>query len=375
MADFLDPNAPTLARTLQQSGYATGHFGKWHMGGGRDLGDVPLPKEYGFDTSLVSFEGIGNRVLFPKDGLCEASAKLERGNIIWAEKHKSTSIYVDHALDFIKSSGDKPFYINICPNDVHDPHLPESMVLEKWKEVTENPFEQRFFAVLDEMDRQIGRFIDELDKMGELDNTLILLASDNGPTDWPFYFNKDRYPEGYEGDMYPPGFAGDFLGRKWSLYEGGIREPLIASWNGHIPAGSVDSSTVVAAFDLFPSICSLLGIQVPEDLDGTDKSQALLGNPISKVPAIKWEYASNPGGSIQPGTIGNRSPNLAIRDGDWKLLVNTDSSRIQLFNLKSDPGEQSNLANQEAEITQQLMEEVINWRKGMPLEMAVMNME
>lgn len=70
MADYLEPSAPTFARTLQQNGYATGHFGKWHMGGGRDLGDVPLPMEYGYDKSLVSFEGIGDRVLFPDDGLC-----------------------------------------------------------------------------------------------------------------------------------------------------------------------------------------------------------------------------------------------------------------------------------------------------------------
>ena len=79
MANYLDPSAPFYARVLKENGYATGHFGKWHMGGGRDLGDVPHPTEYGFDKSLVSFEGIGDRVLFPGRGLCEQSAELGRG--------------------------------------------------------------------------------------------------------------------------------------------------------------------------------------------------------------------------------------------------------------------------------------------------------
>jgi arylsulfatase A-like enzyme len=74
MANYLDTSAPTLARTLQQNGYAAGHFGKWHLGGGRDLGDVPFPKDYGYHQSVVSFVGIGTRILFPGDGLSKQSA-------------------------------------------------------------------------------------------------------------------------------------------------------------------------------------------------------------------------------------------------------------------------------------------------------------
>lgn len=371
MADYLNPEAPTLAKTLNQAGYATGHFGKWHMGGGRDLGEVPFPTEYGFDQSLVSFEGIGNRILFPNDKLSKQSAALGKGEIIWAEKHQSTRIYVDHALDFIQASGEQPFYINLCPNDVHDPFLPDSVNWAAWKGKTENPFEQRFFAVLQEMDRQIGRFIAGLDSMGKLDNTLILLASDNGPTDWPYYYTSKRYPESYDGAHYPPGFTGGLLGRKWSLYEGGIREPLIVSWKGHIPAGETDSTTVLAAMDVFPSICSILNIDYPDTLDGTDKSQALLGIPLEQVPPIMWEYASNPGGSIQPGNEAFRSPNLAIREGDWKLLIDADGNNTQLFDLKNDPAENYNQAEDKPEIVRTLTEKVIAWRKSMPVEMVV----
>ena len=207
------------------------------MGGGRDLDDVPYPSEYGYDKSLVSFEGIGDRVLFTKGGGSKQSAELGRGNIIWEEKHKSTGIYVDSALAFIERNHYKPFFIDLCPNDVHDPHWLSDQLLSKFKSASNNPFEQRFFAVLSELG----------------------------------FSNR--------GDLYPPGFTGTFY-RKLSLYEGGIRMPFIISWQGKIPENQTDSTTILAAMDLFPSICSMLDIEYPNDIDGTDKSVALLGNPL-----------------------------------------------------------------------------------------------
>ena len=366
MANFLDPSAPTLARTLQQSGYATGHFGKWHMGGGRDIGNAPHPREYGFDKSLVSFEGIGDRVLFPNDILSEQSAALDRGKIIWAEKHTSTSIYVDSALAFIKRNQDAPFFVNLCPNDVHDPHLPTPSMLEKYKTSTDNPYEQKFFAVLKELDNQIGHFINELDNMGLLENTIIVFTSDNGPTDWPIYYERDSYPDNYQGELYPPGFAGEFHGRKWSLYEGGIRMPFMIQWKGHIQSSKTDSTTIIAAMDLFPSLCTILKIDYPDHLDGTDKSAALLGNPIYVTRPVMWEYASNPGGSILPGNKDFISPNLAIREGDWKLLINADSTDIELYNLKQDHAEAHNLKDDHPDLVRKLSKQVLDWRSSLP---------
>ena len=152
MANYLDTSVNTIASTLKDNGYATGHFGKWHMGGGRDLGNVPLPTEYGFEKSFVSFEGVGDRLLFPNDNLSKQSSKLGRGKIVWAEKYESTRIYIDSALAFIDRKGDKPFFVNLCPNDVHDPHLPDSRVLEEFVSLTNNPWEQKFFAVLRDLD-------------------------------------------------------------------------------------------------------------------------------------------------------------------------------------------------------------------------------
>ena len=262
---------------------------------------------------------------------------------------------------------------------MHDPHLPDSKVLEEFVSLTNNPWEQKFFAVLRDLDNQIGRLIDSLNKRGLLDNTIIIFTSDNGPTDWGKYYNIDNYPKAYEGELYPPGFTGGFFGRKWSLYEGGIRMPFIMRWDSKIPKSSMDSTSIVTAMDLFPSICSLIGIEYPKNLDGIDKSKSFLGVPIVNKFPVMWEYSSNPGGSIKPGGSWNiggslkpknrsfHSPNLAIRNGDWKLLINTDLTGEMLYNLNNDPGEKINLADTEQEIVKELKDKVIEWRKSMPV--------
>ena len=99
MPDWLDPNAPSIARTLKQAGYATAHVGKWHLGGGRDVGDAPLPQAYGFYESLTSFEGLGDRLLITGDGLSNQNAKLGNGKITWLEKYELTRAYVDRSID------------------------------------------------------------------------------------------------------------------------------------------------------------------------------------------------------------------------------------------------------------------------------------
>ncbi|HSU50864.1 MAG TPA: sulfatase-like hydrolase/transferase, partial [Segetibacter sp.] len=186
MPDYLDAAAPTLAKMLQSNGYATGHFGKWHMGGGRDVDEAPLPTAYGFNRSFTSFEGLGDRTLHLDDGLNKASAQLGKGKIVEAKQHQQTELYVDSALAFIKRNDEKPFFVHLFPNDVHDPYNPKDGAEKEFEKVSDNKYQQKFLATLKELDHQIGRFIDELRRLDKLDNTLILLTSDNGPTDWPY---------------------------------------------------------------------------------------------------------------------------------------------------------------------------------------------
>lgn len=360
MPDFLPARAPALARILRGNGYATGHFGKWHMGGGRDVDDAPHPAAFGFDRSLVAFEGLGNRVLEPGDNnLQTSSAKLGQGHITYAQKYERTGIYVDTALAFISAHRDQPFYVNLWPNDVHDRHIPEPGSAEKFAGITDNPYEQEFFAVLTAMDREIGRFLNELDKMNLLDNTLIILTSDNGPTDWPRYYQPKNYPENYTGAMYPPGSTGGFHGRKWSLYEGGIRMPFIVFWKDHIRPGRVDSTSTTAAMDLLPTICRITHTELPSSYqsDGQDISRIWLEGPRKRSDDLHWFYLN----SLKPGNPNFVAPELAIRSGDWKLLTEVDGSKVSLFNLAEDPFEQRDLSTAQPAKVSELKARVLKW--------------
>lgn len=349
MPDWLDPHAATLAKTLKNNSYKTAHFGKWHMGGGRDVHDAPLPQAYGFDESLVSFEGLGDRLLWNKN---DRSWQHGRGKLQAIEKHKTTQTYVDRAIDFIKRNKDDRFYVRVFPNDVHDAHRPSAAQLAKWKDKASNEFEAKFFAVLDEMDRQLGRVLNTIDELGLAEETLVIFTSDNGPTDWPMY---------YERGVTPPGFTGPLFGRKWSLYEGGIRMPFLARWKGHIPAGEVDDTTVMAAIDILPTVAKLTESTLLEGhhVDGLDRSAAILGEPIQRTTPLFWEYGVH--GSIQPGKPEHRSPQLAVRDGTWKLLCNPDGSAAKLFRLADDIGEQHDLASVEPRRLEKLKGLVTEW--------------
>ncbi|MGH9158511.1 MAG: sulfatase-like hydrolase/transferase, partial [Vicinamibacteraceae bacterium] len=175
MADFLDPRAPAIARAFKAAGYATAHFGKWHMGGGRDVGDAPLPQEYGFDESLVSFEGLGDRLL-PPGKLSDRSARLGRGEITRVAKHEQTRVYVDRAIDFIERQKQAPFYLQVWLNDVHDPFQPAPGAVDEFAGKGRSDEDRKFFAVLADMDRQLGRLFEAVDEHGLAEQTLIVLT-------------------------------------------------------------------------------------------------------------------------------------------------------------------------------------------------------
>lgn len=350
MPDYLPKTVPTLAKMMKANGYATAHFGKWHLGGGRDVDDAPLPTEYGFDKSFTSFEGLGDRTLHLDDGLNKASAQLGQGRIVEAKQHQQTPIYVDSAVAFVQRTGARPFFIHLFPNDVHDPYNPAEGSSEEFEKVTDNKEQQKFLATLKALDLQIGRFVGELKRLNKLNNTLIILTSDNGPTDWPYY---------YKDGGTPPCSAGDFRGRKWSLYEGGIREPFIAFWPGHIPKGRVDTSSVMSVVDILPTVCGLTGISISPayKADGYNRSSNLLGKPARSTNDLFWYYTNKP----LPGKKDNISPVLAVRSGDWKFLMEEDGSNRQLYNIKTDHREQHNRVQKETATASNLYKKLNDW--------------
>ncbi|MBI1354459.1 MAG: sulfatase-like hydrolase/transferase [Acidobacteria bacterium] len=357
MRDWLDSSAPSVARAFQRAGYATAHVGKWHMGGGRDVDDAPHPKAYGFDESIVTFEGLGERVLMEDHGLSAQSEALGGGPIWHAEKDRFTEIWVNRSIDFIERHQDAPFYLHLWLNDVHDPHNPSPKMLAKYERFSANPYVQRFYAVLDAMDQQIGRLVSRIDELGLAEKTLIVVTSDNGPTAWPRY-----YKEGFD----PPGSTAGLRGRKWSLYEGGIKMPLIARWKGKIRPGLVDPGSVLGGVDLFPTFCALAGVPAPPvAFDGEDRSSVLLGEPSARRKPLLWEYGRDET-YLAPGLEEDRSPNLAIRDGRWKLLVNADGSRLELYDLDASTGERDNVAADHPDVAKRLSEALLSWRRSLP---------
>jgi uncharacterized sulfatase len=355
MAQFLDLKAPTLARSLSRAGYATGHFGKWHLGGGRDVGEAPLITEYGFDRSLTQFEGLGDRVLplldahdgqpAPKMPLGVASEKLGRGTVTWQDRCQVTRSFVERAVDFMKQAerDGKPFYVNVWPDDVHSPFFPPA---ELRGDGSKSALYQ---GVLANMDRQFGPLFDYVRQSPTLrKNTVIVLLSDNGP----------------EAGA---GVAGDLRGSKGQLYEGGVREPLIVWAPGLMPAakvGTTNETSVLSSVDLVPSLLRLSGAAGVEGVgaDGMELSDTLLGKAAgTRTKPLFWKRPPD-----RPGPPRNPLPDLAVREGNWKLLVMADGSGAQLYDLAADRTESRNVAAEHPDVAERLRKALLEWNGTLP---------
>ena len=340
-ADYLKSEAPTVARVLKSAGYATGHFGKWHMGGGRDVTDAPNIRNYGFDEYSSTWESP------------DPDPLLTAANWIWSEKDSikrwnRTGYFVDKTLDFLKRHKNQPCFVNLWPDDVHTPWVPSQ---ERLGLYPNGPVEERKFrAVLDEYDRQMGRLLDGIKALGIDSNTLVIFTSDNGPL------------PSFKGSR-----AKDLRGSKLSLYEGGIRMPFIVRWPGHTPSGLVDSQSVLYACDLFPTFCHLAGAKIPSQFafDGQNVSKILSGKPSGESRILYWEYGRNNSSFSFPQGK-DRSPNLALRQGKWKLLVNFDGTGTELYNLETDQQESVNLADEYPGMVRKYKSRLMRWRNELP---------
>ncbi len=356
MKNYLDLSAPSVARNIQAAGYYTAHIGKWHMGGGRDVGEAPLITEYGFDESVTQFEGLGERYLATYEtlnlpdstrGLEKQSARLGRGEVHWAKRENFTQIFVDRTIDAIENAQkvNKPFFINLWPDDIHTP-------LEPPKDLRGDlSTKARFLGVMEEMDKHMGRLFDYIRNNPKLSkNTLIIFTSDNGP---------DKAVN----------TAGPLRGYKTNLYEGGFREPFISWWPGKISkkkAGTKNTKTVMAAIDL-PLVFMEIAGATP------DKNAKYDGElMLDAISGIKQQKRTKPIFWIRPpdrpGYKGDNDPDLAIRKGDYKLLMDFDGANVQLYNLEKDMGETQNLKEKEPAKAAELKKDLEEWFNNYPLD-------
>lgn len=339
MSQWLDPKTPNLASLLRSAGYATAHIGKWHLGHGPG---APRPEDYGFQ--------------YVRAMVANNPAWSEPPGTFWP---KSTALFVEEAVRFIRQHRDRPFYVNLWTLLPHAPLNPTEEQMKPYERfswgrgVRHRSAETIYYASVSDLDTQVGRLLEELDRLGLDKNTLVIFSSDNGPEDIHIA------NAGHSG----VGSAGPFRGRKRSLYEGGVRVPLVVRWPGVVPAGRVENTAVVAGVDFLPTLCRIAGVAVPAGhlLDGEDVSDILGGTSRPRHGPLFWEWRFRIFG--EPF---HRSPILAIREGNWKLLANPDRSRVELYDIPQDPTELMNLAGQQPEVVERLMAKALAWQRTLP---------
>ena len=344
MSNWMDPESTTYTRLLQESGYRVGHYGKWHLGHGDG---APEPFDYGIDECRIN---TGNG---PYLGFLT--------NDVGPSRASSSEMIVDEAIGFIERNKDGPFLINVWLNDTHatldpdekqlEPYLAEAPLGMENKHIGANA---SYFAAVTNADRHIGRLLEHLDETGLAEKTIVIFSADNGPEDIAI---RNASHSGV-------GSPGPFRGRKRSLYEGGVRTPFILRWpSGGTPAGKINNDSPVAAVDLLPTFCESTGCKVPADhtLDGESVLDVFKGADRNRSTALLWEWRFRIAGHVI-----NRSPILAIRDGNWKLLVNPNRTRVELFDIPNDPMELNNAADRHPEVVERLAERVTSWQTELP---------
>jgi len=336
--DFLDRKVTTMAKLARQAGYATGHFGKWHLGRGPQ---APTPSAYGFDEYRTL---LGNGPTWQS-----------KDPYFWA---RTTELIVDEGIRFIEKKRDRNFYLNLWTLIPHATLNPTPQELDVYKGfgppgVPYKGAHQIYFGAVTGLDAQIGRLFAKIEELGLARKTAVFFSSDNGPEDI----------EVYSANHSGVGSTGPFRGRKRSLYEGGVRLPLLVRWPGKAPAGRVDETTTISAVDFLPTMANMAGAKLPENFrtDGEDMGDAIAGHPAKRKNPLMWEWRFD----IYGHPV-NRSPMLAIRDGDWKLLMNPDGSRVELYDIPRDPTELNNLAERKPQIVKQLMSPLLAWSRSLP---------
>lgn len=334
----LHPNEVMIAEALKDAGYATGIFGKWH------LGDQPefLPTRQGFDEyfgipyshDIHPHHPRQDHFQFPSLPLLEGETVVEMD----PDADYLTKRITEHAIDFIERNKEGPFFLYIphpiphAPLHVSPPFMkdvPDSIKAELAKEDDGVDYGTRrnlFPQAIREIDESVGRILDTLKANGLDDKTLVIFTTDNGPA---------------------AGKADPLQGRKGSSFEGGPRVPAVISWPGRIPAGqSIDE--VLTAMDLLPTFANLAGGEIPNDrvIDGKDIWPVLVEN--AKSPHQAYFYHG-----------GN-----AVRSGNWKLHIE-DGKPTQLYDLDLDIGEKENVIQAHPEVVHRLTKLVAKFNRDL----------
>ncbi|TWT43037.1 Arylsulfatase [Thalassoglobus neptunius] len=325
----------TVASLLHDHGYATGGFGKWGCGG---RGSTGVPEDHGFDIFLGYYDQVHAHSYYPPYIIKNSEEVLLENNHGLSEGETySHYVIMDEGLEFLKKNKDRPFfaYFPITP-----PHglfdIPDSdPAWQIYKDRDWPESAKRYAAMVTMVDRNVGEVLELVQKLGLDEKTLIFFSGDNGGND---YFKDAEHPRGFFGANVHPETGVEFRGTKGTLYEGGLRIPMIARWPGHIAPNRVSDLRWYFP-DLLPTACDVAGLPIPKDIDGISILPELLGDEQPQHEFLYWE-------------IGNQT---AVLWNDWKTFRARPNAEWELYNLKSDPSEESNVADEHPEVLKQMV--------------------
>lgn len=328
-ADHLPLSITTPAELLKPLGYATGYIGKWHLGNppGRQ------PAEQGYDLSNV-FTGHW----LPR--------KSPRGK----EQRYATDVIAEQATAFVHANKEKPFFLFLSPYAVHIPLQAKPDLVAKYETKLggqsgpEGPLPSPIYAAMVEhVDDLVGSVTATLDAEGLTDNTLVILTSDNGGLYKTYTGLGDRVTDN-----------GPLRGEKGTVYEGGVRVPLIAKWPGNSAVGAECAEPTIS-IDFWPTIAEVSGAKVPDECQIIDGRSlvSLLKKPSSNLDrdAIFWHYPH----------YHHMDPAGAVRSGEWKLIRHYDGTPSELYNLSTDLGEANDLSTEHPDRLDQLTQLHDEW--------------
>ncbi len=318
----------TIADLLRTAGYATGGFGKWGCGG---RGSTGVPEKHGFDLFVGYYDQTHAHTYYPPYLIRNSRELPLAGNNGKSGPTYSHYVIIEQAKQFIRANRDRPFY---CYLPITPPHgefsIPDSD--PAWQLYRDKPWPEpakRYAAMITMLDRHVGEILKLLRELELDDNTIVFFSGDNGGND---YFKTALHPRGFHAPNVDPKTGVEFRGRKGTLYEGGLRIPMIVRWPGKIKAGRV--SDLLWYFpDFLPTVSELAAAKSPPNIDG-----------ISIVPELVGEEAAGRKQATHEYLYWEIAKNTAVRQGDWKAVRSRRSAGWELYNLKEDISETTDLA-------------------------------
>ena len=331
MYSYRNPGTPmhlldaevTIAEVLKTKGFVTGVFGKWHVSALQDP-TQPTPDQQGFD---YWFACDNNLVKHEPKSLIRNGTPVGKIKDGWAAQ-----VVADEANGWMKEQK-SPFFAYIAFSETHSPHNAPKELKEKYTAKGNGRQSATYKAMTEYSDAAVGSILKTLDDLGVSDNTIVFLASDNGPT-------AKASCEGLRG-------------RKSFTWEGGVRVPAIIRWPGTVKPGSVYNDPV-AGIDLLPTLCDIVGAELPEaHIDGISIRPVLEGKTVKRTaPILTFFYRTNPAASMRLGDYvlvahsddEARKKSHSMRAEDMPLIKSTELVSFELYNVKDDLGQQKDIA-------------------------------